>query len=379
MASILFVMRYPLHKGDNLKSKFDGQMAAARALGHQAYFIGWDDRAFWLMGGDEPQRLTGAGLTCAPGYEHTLFFVHLARAVSAAVRLRSFDVVYLRFMSYFGGIVPALCAAKAAGAKLVVEHPTYPFENGKVTSWLRKPVFWYCGRVFARVVPMIDLYALIGEPCGGTLDGRPAVNIQNGVDTSLLPLHAPRADAPDVGILALASMSFWQGYDRLIRSLAEYRGETPVTLYLVGGEGDGSLAQWKRLADTLGLGARVQFYPPTYGAELDALIARCDIGVGQLGLYRKRQSINVPLKLREYMARGLPFLYTPVAPGIPDEPRYCMSLPNDDSPIDMSAVAAFALRAKRDADAPVEMRRYAEEHMSWRTALKRVLSEVGVR
>ena len=31
-----FLMRYPLEKGDNLKIKFDGQMAAVRAMGHEA-------------------------------------------------------------------------------------------------------------------------------------------------------------------------------------------------------------------------------------------------------------------------------------------------------------------------------------------------------
>ena len=42
VASVLFLMRYPLEKGDNLKIKFDGQMAAVRAMGHEARLIGWD-------------------------------------------------------------------------------------------------------------------------------------------------------------------------------------------------------------------------------------------------------------------------------------------------------------------------------------------------
>ena len=62
---------------------------------------------------------------------------------------------------------------KAGGARLVVEHPTYPFENGKRSSLLRMPVFAYNAHVFRRLEPMIDLYALIGDPCEGTLNGRP--------------------------------------------------------------------------------------------------------------------------------------------------------------------------------------------------------------
>ena len=48
MASVLFLMRYPLERDDNLKIKFDGQMAAVRALGHEAACIGWDRRGLWL-------------------------------------------------------------------------------------------------------------------------------------------------------------------------------------------------------------------------------------------------------------------------------------------------------------------------------------------
>ena len=42
MASVLFLMRYPLEKDDNLKIKFDGQMAAVRAMGHEVEIV--DDR-----------------------------------------------------------------------------------------------------------------------------------------------------------------------------------------------------------------------------------------------------------------------------------------------------------------------------------------------
>ena len=49
MASVLFLMRYPLEKDDNLKIKFDGQMAAVRAMGHEARLIGWTTRR-WLVG-----------------------------------------------------------------------------------------------------------------------------------------------------------------------------------------------------------------------------------------------------------------------------------------------------------------------------------------
>ena len=49
MPTILFVMKYPLHRKENLKAKFDGQLAAARALGWDAYCIGWDAHGGYVV------------------------------------------------------------------------------------------------------------------------------------------------------------------------------------------------------------------------------------------------------------------------------------------------------------------------------------------
>lgn len=377
MASILFLMRCPLDWQDNLTGKFRGQMAAAETLGHQAYFIGWNRQGMWLCHGEERALLKRCPLARVPGYAVTALYVDLMAALRRALAIRPFDLIYMRFMPVFSNAPDALGRHKALGGKLIVEHPTYPFENGKVTSLLRRPVFAYNARVFRRIEPMIDLYTLIGDPCGGTLNGRPAMNILNGVDVDGLAPHASRKQR-DIGLLALASMSSWQGYDRLIDALARYRGKETVVIHMVGGEGDGSLAQWKRLAAEKGLEKQVLFHGELHGRELDGVAAECDVGVGGLGLYRKKQYVSMTLKLREYMARGLPFVYAVEDPSIPQEPRFCLKLPNDDTPLDMETIAAFAMQAKADADAPALMRAYAREHMSWQGVLKEAFGKVGI-
>ncbi len=371
-------MRYPLSTWDNLKTKFDGQMAAVEAMGHRAYFIGWNKTGMWLCHGQQKTLLKRCRLTGLMGYAKTLLYVDLMDAVKAALRVERFDVVYIRFMPVFWNAPGALQALKRQGAKLILEHPTYPFENGKRTNPLRAPIFRYNERVLAKLEPLLDLYALIGDPCGETLHGVPAMNIVNGVDVERLPLHSPRPDTAQIGLLALASMSHWQGYDRLIDALARYPGGADVIIHMVGCEGDGSLAAWKRMAQERGLEGRVVFHGELYGEALDRVAAQCDVGVGGLGLYRKGQLCSMTLKLREYMARGLPFVYAVDDPSVPPNERFCLRLPNDDSPIDMACIVAFAERVKLDADAPREMRAYAAQHMSWQGVLHTVLERVGV-
>lgn len=377
MARALFVMRYPLDGWDNLKNKFNGQLAAMEALGHEAWHIAWGRGGMWLCRGESRTLLRRCPLSSMPGYCKTYLYVDLMAAVKQAFARQTFDVVYMRYMPVFWNAPGAMRRVKAQGAKLIVEHPTYPVENGRTTSPLRKPVFRYNEHVFAKLEPCIDLYTLIGDPCGPTLHGIPAMNIVNGVDVDTLPLHRTRV-GKDTHLLALASMSHWQGYDRLIESLAAYQGHDEITLHMVGGEGDGSLAAWKKLAQERGVADRVIFHGELFSEELNALVEKCDVGIGGLGLYRKKQFQSMTLKLREYMARGLPFVYAVEDPSIPFEPRFCMKVSNNDAPISMERITAFANAVKADPVAPAEMRAYARQHMSWQGVLRTILEKVEI-
>ncbi len=378
MATILFVMKYPLHRQENLKGKFDGQLAAVRGLGHQAYAIGWDEEGMWLLGDGTRELLQKNPLARMPGYDHTVIFADLMAAALRALREKPIDAMYLRYMPTFRSAVKTVEQLKKQGGKLILEFPTYPREQENSRSLLRRPVFAYADRVLKRIHPMVDLYTLIGEPCDGQLDGRPAMNIVNGIHVEGLPLHVANGKDPTVRLLALASMAGWHGYDRILRSLAAYEGPAKVELHFVGGDGDGSLAKWQQLAQELGLQGRARFHGPLYGDALNETVARCDVGVGSLGMFRFGLHSGMTLKLREYMARGLPFVYAVDDPAIPEGERFCLRAPNDESPISMEKIVAFAAQSKADAGLPADMRAYARAHMSWEGVLKAALEAAGL-
>jgi len=265
---------------------------------------------------------------------------------------------------------------KKQGGKLIVEFPTYPRTAENRRSLPRKPVFAYTDHVLKRIHPMVDLYTVIGEDCGGTLDGRPAMNIVNGVCAENMPEHIPNAQRESIHLLGLASMIGSHGYDRVLQALAEYRGSKDIRLHMVGADGDGSLAVWKVLAKRLGLTGRVTFHGPLYGDALEKVVALSDIGIGVLGFFRFGFSCGMPLKQREYMARGLPFVYAGDDPDLPEDARFCLRVSNSEEPIDMAAIAAFAEQSKRAADVPGLMRAYAREHMSWASVMRSVLERV---
>lgn len=376
MATILFAMKYPLHTHENLKIKFDGQMAAARVLGHEVYCVGWDMEGMWLVGDGTRSLLKRNTLTNMPGYSHTKIFIDLMAALRKALAQKKIDILYLRYMPTFCGAVKTMRMLKARGGRLVLEYPTYPKENGTPRSALRRLVFAYTDRVMKRIHPMVDLYTLIGQPCDGMLDGRPAMNITNGIQVDNLPLHNPNAEEETIQLLALASMAGWHGYDRMIMSLAKYRGTKDVRLHLVGGDGDGSLAIWKELAERLELGGKVIFHGELYGEPLNKVVAICDVGIGCLAMFRFGQMQGMTLKLREYMARGLPFVYAAEDPSIPQDENFCIRVSNDEDPIDMEEIVRFAMRVKGAQTVPLLMREYAREHMAWEGVLQSVLERL---
>ncbi len=377
MPTILFLMKYPIHRNDNLKGKFDGQMAAARALDWQAYCIGWDEKGMSLIGDGVNERLKTNALAAVRGYEHTKIFSDLMTAAREVMKRMRVDVMYLRYMPTFSGAVKTVKMLKEQGGRLVIEHPTYPIKNQTYRRFLRRQIFRYTDGVLAKINPMVDLYTLIGTPCGGELDGRPAMNIVNGIDVDAFTLHEPNPDAP-VRLLALASMSRWHGYDRILRSLAAYKGSADVRLEMVGGDGDGSLAQWRALAEELGLMSRVTFHGAQYGEALERIIAECDVGVGVLGMHRAGVKQATALKIREYTARGLPFINAVYDPAFADDPPFELRVPDDDSPISMEEIVTFAEKVKHDKDLPVQMRTRAEAGLSWRDVIKGVFEKLGV-
>lgn len=376
MPTILYIMKYPLHRRENLKQKFDGQMAAARALGWNAYCIGWDETGMYLTGDGSKELLCKNTLASVSGYDHTKIFLDLMKAARIAMHRMKVDAVYVRYMPTFWNAPRTFRQLKAGGGKLAIEYPTYPIAQENNRFFLRRQVFRYANHVMKKIRPLVDLYTVMGEDCGGTLYGKPAMNIVNGVNVEALPLHAPRANQPDVRLLALASMSGWHGYDRILCSLAAYTGDTDVRISFVGSDGDGSLVKWKQLAKEKGLMDRVTFHGPCYGEALEVIIARSDLGVGSLAMFRYGLKQGITLKAREFMARGLPFINAIVDYALPDGQGFFLQVPNDETPIDMAEIVAFAKAVKADAARSIAMREYAQSHLNWKGVLKPVLERL---
>ncbi|MEO2239487.1 glycosyltransferase [Dorea sp. YH-dor226] len=373
---LLYVMRYDLEENFNLKMKFDGQISSFQNLGYDAYYIAYDRKYFYLIKKDK-KKVIGKTHFGLPGYIHTFFYIDLNRIVMKLMKSLIWDYVYWRFAPCWTTTYLASRSIYKNGAKYILEFPTYTLVREKQLSKLRELFFIYSDFWQKKMEKYVNCFVMIGEDAGGAYRGKPAINISNGINLDTLPIRTPKSDLECIHILALASMSYWHGYDRLINSLANYDGDQKVIIHMVGGNDGGSLLEWKELTDQLGLSEQVIFHGQKNGAELEEMFDLCDVGVNSMGMYRKGFTMTSELKAREYAARGLPFVCSVQDPALIDnKENLWLRISNDDSIPDMNEIVDFAMRMRARPDHTLKLRKYAQEHMTWESQYRKIFELV---
>ncbi len=377
MAKVLFVMKYPLEDAYSVKNKFNGQMKAVEDMGHEVWYVAYDRKHTYLIHKGEKTIIKNIWFGNWKQYIHIKAFYDMFDSVRRVLKTEKFDVAYMRRCPLSPSGYQMCKEIIKSGCKLVQEIPTYPGSREVQPSFLRRMYMKWSRHCWSKVHPMLSLYTLIGDK-EDNIGEIPAINIDNGTDVDLLPLRKPCFEDDKIHLFALASMSRWHGYDRLIRGIAGLDEPTrkTVVLDMVGDEGDGSLNQWKELVKELTIEEQVVFHGRKVGGELDPFFERADVGICSLGMYRIGFSSGSILKLREYTSRGLPFVYSADDPAVNADLPFSLKIPNDDSNVDVRAVIAFAKEMRQYPDMPEQMRIYARENMSWQAQFEKIFKKL---
>lgn len=360
---LLYLTRYSLDEPFNLQKKFDGQLAAFANLGFEVYFIGYDRQNLYLVNGNN-KTVYGKTHFAVPSYLHTQFYNDLHKAAIKAIKEIGFDYLYWRAAPLFGSSCKVAEAAKANGATFILEIPTFPPGQESHLSGIRKAFSVYSNRFSERFGNLVDYYVVIGDDAGGSYKGKPAINIENGIDVNSIKKRSPKTIPNEVHILAVSAMRSWHGYDKLIKSLAAYKGDQNVFIHLVGGLDGECTDEWKNLAVTLGVADNVIFHGYMYGNELDNLSDMCDLGCASL---RRGNYAHISeLKTREYTARGLPFILALNDKSFVNaEKKFWLQISNNDDFPDMNDIVSFATSMREDREIVSYMRHFAKEYLTW--------------
>lgn len=326
---------------------------------------------------DYPTSLFIKGLGSLPGVPD---FVRWPQAKD----LSGSDFLYIRrpvFMSR--EFVRFLRLYKSENQKSIVilEIPTFPYD-AELSSL---PLFFALRKdqkYRKRIRPYVDYVAVPDESVKDVF-GIPAVPFYNGIDLETIPVRQGSYVCNGIIHIAIAaSFAFYHGCDLLIKGLAEYYqsgGDRDIVLHFAG---DGpSLPEMRDLTKNEGLLNHVVFHGMLNRADLYDLYDSCALAVGCLALHRRSfNCIDSSLKTREYLAKGMPFIYAGDVDILKKYPTdFCLQLEPTENPIDFNRVIAFYddIYSRHSEDELINrIRAYAEAHVSMDDAMKKIVDRL---
>jgi len=304
-------------------------------------------------------------------------YVLFYRYVWKHCRPFEYDFLYIRYPLAIPSFLRFLRDTKKANpnTKIIVEVPTFPYRQ-EFRSPKQRVLLALDDLGHGRLKDYVDvIVTFFGQ---SEIFGIPCIRIANGVDVDSIPLRTERPSSNGISMITVANLARWHGMDRLLRGLAQYlqrEGARSVELNIVG---EGPAAdELRALTRDLGLEDVVHFHGMRGGAALDALFAKADVGLGSLGMHRLSLHRSSSLKVREYCARGIPFVLAGDDSDFPDGLRFVHRVAADESPLDVAAVVDFVDELRKCCpDYAMEMRRYAQERLTWRAKLEPVVQFV---
>ena len=112
------------------------------------------------------------------------------------------------------------------------------------------------------------------------------------------------------------------------------------------------------------------------GEALDFMYDEADLAIGSLGRHRQNTNQVSTLKIKEFCARGKPFIYSNDEPTLNGLEEFALKVPANDSSIDFKKVIQFYLKVEKSVEIPKRMRKIAIEKYDWVHQIKIIHNEI---
>lgn len=319
-------------------------------------------------------RLVSEYPTTGRGFNSLNHYGWFYREVAKHASSDRYDFLYVRYPLALPSFIWFLRHVKAVNpdVQVVVEIATFPYRHELQTP-KRRILRFLDDLGSGRLVNYVDsIVTFYGQ---SEIFGIPCLQLSNGIEVQSVPERheTPRGDR--INLISVGNIADRHGLDRALTGIAEYV-ERPdareVQLHIVG---DGPAVPGLRaLADRLGIDEHVRFHGLQSGAALDALFDEADLAIDSLALHRLQLPRSSSLKAREYCARGVPFVVASDDADFPSSLEFVHRVPAGEGPIGIAGVVDFLCRLHEQAPCVHrEMRKYADENLSWQVKLAPVV------
>lgn len=296
------------------------------------------------------------------------------------IKWEEYDFVYLRKPAIFdASVIRLLKNIKKNNPDIIIvlEIPTFPYVdefNGLLKyDVLLKESIWT--RLLKKYVDKIITYSddksIFGIPC---------INISNAYDFESVP-SVNESIQQEIHLLAVATLCFYHGYDRVIEGLRNYYKKNPKIIIKFTLVGDGPvLKQYKTLIKEYNLDSVVSLVGKKDINELGNYYRNADIGVDSLGRYRSNIYYNSSLKGKEYLANGLPIISGVKTDLDGEDLPFYYRVSNDSEPIDFFEVVEWYQKLVLNSskkELSEKIYHYGKEKFSFSKTFEPVIQYIG--
>lgn len=297
------------------------------------------------------------------------------RDVEDYIYRNNIELIYIRYeIASNYGFIKFLKNLKIKNIKILLEVPTYPYDqellNGNFKLKLRYLIDKYYRKSLKKYVNKIITFTDDKE-----IYGIPTINIFNGVDINNISL-IEKKESKKIRFIGVAGLAFWHGFDRFILSIKEYYkniSNQEIIFNIVGDGNKDYINKLKNIVKENKLERYVIFHGFKFGKELDEIYNYSDIAIGSLGVHRVGIQKASVLKVREYCAKGIPFILGYQDDSFEKNLEFYYQVSNDESLLDIEKIIEWYKNLKVT---PEEIRKYAEDNLSWDKQMKKVIDNI---
>lgn len=255
------------------------------------------------------------------------------------LRDKVYDWVYNRYGMMDTFYYRVLKRLHKNGARILIEIPTYPYIHEMPVGFLYRIMAGWDKLYSAKLKKYVDGIATYSQD--DEIFGIKTIKIKNGIDFNSISVRKPQDETDEIRLIAVAALTRWYGYDRILKGLGEYYrqgGNRRIVMHIVG---KGSVSEeYERIVEQYGIEEYYVYHGEKSGEELDRLYNICDIGIESLGTFRQHVAISSSLKSREYGAKGLPFVMAGQS-DVFEGKEFVLKVPEDESVINVLEVVRF--------------------------------------
>lgn len=383
---ILYLLYFSLEstKFLGVKKKIIGQANAFKSLGHNVE-VGYCDNNKLIIISERDKK----EIKCNKGIDN--YRKSIYKLLKEKKKEIDYDIIYIRFpgsVDYY--LYKTAKLLKKHNIKFVLELPTYPIDKeieNEMKNFLERREYFsffktscsHCmHNIFKNKIFKEDIKIVTYMPYE-KIWNIDTIVIDNGINIDKNKIKKDISmETKDFNMLIVANMDKWHGIDRVIYGMKRYIEKFPqnsrnVKVIVVG---DGPAREkLERLTNKEKMKQYISFVGIQDGEKLERLYQNATIAIGSLGLHRIGIEEGSTLKIKEYCAKGIPFVLGYKEREINSEFKFALQIPANEEPLDVEQCIKFydnisALNYRE------EMYEFAKRKYDWKIQMKKVLERI---